>query len=98
MTAELERTTSSIKHERCPIEAVTVPAPANDRAPIRLFDGDHHTTARIARLLGEFCSAAAMHSPDRNVKQRFLSAASEAFDAMAILERREQRIAGGARG
>jgi hypothetical protein len=94
----LERGASPIKSEHCPLGAVTVPVPANDRAPIRLFDGDHYTTARIARLLGEFCSAAAMHSPDRNVEQRFLSAASEAFDAMAILERREQRIAGGARG
>jgi hypothetical protein len=85
---DLRQSRPPINPDPCAI-ATAISVPANcSQAPARLFDGNHETTPRIARLLGEFCSAAAMHTSDRNARQRLLTAAAEAFDAMSILERR----------
>jgi hypothetical protein len=71
---------------------------ADGRAPVSIFAPDEHTTSRLAHILAEALSIAAMHSPDRNARQRLLAAAGDTFDASADLERYERRaLAGGGR-
>lgn len=74
----------------------TIPlAPANcNSTPFRFIDSE--TTPRIAQIIAELASVAAMNCPDKYARQCFLGSAAQAFDGMAALERAQARKTGGA--